>query len=195
MKIAFILLIVMSVFAAPDPAVKFSEFKFGGTTLTNVTITKKNPRDAVIRYDGGVQKVEVKNLPEPLRSKWYDEQEVRAYEDSLRPKAAQMKIPPAPEPPKPEKELRAEVSMSLTELHVRNLNRNPWGDLTITIDGSYSCRVRSIRQYETSKIPLIFFTDNNQNRFQPLKKKPLSVELSTLEFSPKTFVFGGRVSD
>jgi hypothetical protein len=81
------LLLVSILLSAPPNEFHLSELKIGTNTYKRVTVTRKNALEAVFRYDGGVGKVKIVDLPEPLKSNWTDEKEAKLLEqDRLREK-------------------------------------------------------------------------------------------------------------
>src|SRR5687767_5802860 len=69
--LAFLLLLA----CAQTPASKTNEIRLPTLTIgtnkyANAVVTRKNALEAVFRYDGGIGKVKISELPEPLRSEW-----------------------------------------------------------------------------------------------------------------------------
>lgn len=65
--------------AAATNEVQRSELTIGTNSYKNVTITKRTPVDAVVRYDGGIAKVKISDLPDDLKAQWLDTAEAAKF--------------------------------------------------------------------------------------------------------------------
>jgi hypothetical protein len=74
---AFFLCILTIAVSAEEPGVKeLPHLKVGTNSYNHVTVRKRNAAEAIVKFDGGVTMVKIVDLPEPIRSEWYDEKEV-----------------------------------------------------------------------------------------------------------------------
>jgi hypothetical protein len=78
----FVLFSLFFVSSASEPTERLAEFRLGTNVYRNVTLTERSAVEALVRFDGGVRKVNLSELPEPLRSKWYDEKAARDFQRS-----------------------------------------------------------------------------------------------------------------
>jgi hypothetical protein len=70
-KVLVALVAVVSTYSS-DPVERFDQLQIGTNTFRNVTLTKRNELEATMSHDGGLRRIKLEDLPEPLRSKWYD---------------------------------------------------------------------------------------------------------------------------
>lgn len=77
------LLLILTAFAL-DPNAWLQKLTIGTNTYQNVHLTRRSDEEAIARYDGGTRKVRLSDLPEPLRTAWYDEKSVKEKREQER---------------------------------------------------------------------------------------------------------------
>lgn len=73
MKIIILLFLSAHLLAAATNT--YPTLTLGTNTYSHVTVRNLNPREVIIRFDGGLTKLSVTNLPENIRAQFYDPDE------------------------------------------------------------------------------------------------------------------------
>lgn len=65
--------------------VSLPSITIGTNTYNHVTVRKRNDTEAIVKFKGGLTMMKLADLPEPLRSEWFDSNKVaRARDEALR---------------------------------------------------------------------------------------------------------------
>src|SRR5437867_11212456 len=80
MKTALILSLLLSLAALADQVQeeRFDKLAIGARSYTNAVLRIIDASTAVIHHEGSPEKIKLQDLPEPLRSKYYDPQKIQA---------------------------------------------------------------------------------------------------------------------
>jgi zinc-ribbon domain len=79
--------------------------------------------------------------------------------------------------------LKAEISTSVTDLQIKNVDDRAWSDIDIAINtssggyGGFKAKLPSLGRGEAQAIPLISFVDREGRRFQPLQMAVTNVRV------------------
>lgn len=77
------LLLPVSPQAGQSNSVSLPSLTIATNIYRQVVLTKRNALEAVLRFDGGIRKVRIADLPEPWRSRWLDPTEAARLEAEL----------------------------------------------------------------------------------------------------------------
>lgn len=176
MKAALILALTLCQIGAATNEIRLPALTIGTNRYADVVLLLRNPSEGVIRYRGGIRKVKLSELPEPIRGRVYDANAEAKFIAANKPKPAPA-LEPLPEiKVEPDSEVEAYVRFNAVEVHIRNMNNNAWNGVTLVLDGKYVFEhQRRCRPYEEIEVPLLLFVDKNGKRFQPLEVKPKNI--------------------
>jgi hypothetical protein len=66
---------------------KLPQITIGTNIYKAVTLSKRNAAEALIRFDGGITKVKISDLPEPYKTDWFDSEAAEKLEAETRERA------------------------------------------------------------------------------------------------------------